>query len=194
MKHPIRKALTAILVMTLPFCGGLVPSIPMRVSAAGGSASDIYANSISSIPLSMRPPEWPRPLWGGPRPSFPSPAEKPSMWRISARMGATAPATPKPLGRLLNPWAGREPVLFPEGSYYCADIRVPSGVTLMSMTTFGFDGNGATQLVRNKANASCILDLTGSRDVTVYGISLDGLSKSAQSHGHGVKVVGAKTF
>ena len=52
MKHPIRKALTAILVMTLPFCGGLVPSIPMRVSAAGGSASDIYANSISSIPLS----------------------------------------------------------------------------------------------------------------------------------------------
>lgn len=62
----------------------------------------------------------------------------------------------------------------------------------MSMTTFGFDGNGATQLVRNKANASCILDLTGSRDVTVYGISLDGLSKSAQSTVHGVKVVGAK--
>lgn len=87
---------------------------------------------------------------------------------------------------------GAGTVLFPEGSYYCADIRVPSGVTLVSMTTFGFDGNGATQLVRNKANASCILDLTGSRDVTVYGISLDGLSKSAQSTVHGVKVVGAK--
>lgn len=109
MKHPIRKALTAILVMTLPFCGGLVPSIPMRVSAAGGSASDIYANSISSIPLSDAAARMAAAPVGGPRPSFPSPAEKPSMWRISARMGATAPATPKPLGRLLNPWAGREP-------------------------------------------------------------------------------------
>ena len=70
MKHPIRKALTAILVMTLPFCGGLVPNIPMRVSAAGGSASDIYANSISSIPLSDAAARMAAAPVGGPRPSF----------------------------------------------------------------------------------------------------------------------------
>ena len=52
MKHPMRKALTAVLAMAMPVCGGLMPGVQTAEAAQGRSSSSIYDSYITSIPLS----------------------------------------------------------------------------------------------------------------------------------------------
>ncbi len=85
-------------------------------------------------------------------------------------------------------------VIFPVGTYYCADVKVPSDVTLLSMTTYGFETNGTTVLTRNTRAATSILNLTGASNVTISGIAIEGLGATATQSLSGVKLVNAKNI
>ena len=194
MKHPMRKALTAVLAMAMPVCGGLMPGVQTAEAAQGRSSSSIYDSYITSIPLSDAAKHMAEAPVGGSTALIPAVSGKTVNVADYGANGGDRSSDTEAIQKAIQALGGAGTILCPAGTFYCADIKVPSNVTLLSMTTFGFDGNGATQLVRNKANASCILDLTGSQNVTVYGISIDGMSKSAQSTVHGVKAVNAKNI
>jgi hypothetical protein len=66
-------------------------------------------------------------------------------------------------------------VWFPPGTYQTARLQARSHVALIGTPTWSYIGAGGTVLHLCDAQASCLLDLTGTTGVRVTGLSLDGV-------------------
>lgn len=199
MKYSLRRALTVTLVTTLSLCVGMIPGVGavsggVNAKAAGGSASSIFAGSIKDLPVSDAASQTAKASVGGVLGRRPDISGKIANVASFGAKGDDRSSDTEAIQKAINSLGGAGTVLFPAGTFYCAEIKVPSNVSLVSMTTFGFDGGGATQLLRNKPKASCILDLTGAQNVTISGISIEGMGASAQAALTGIRVVNAKNI
>ncbi|HIW74404.1 MAG TPA: right-handed parallel beta-helix repeat-containing protein [Firmicutes bacterium] len=183
------------LAFLFPACGdktGTDVSAQADKPAAVRSASGLFADGVPAIPLSGAAEQTAEAAVNGALGStVPGQARVVSVADFGAK-GDDRSSDTDAIRKAIQALGGAGTVLFPAGTYYCAEIAVPSNVSLVSMTTFGFDGNGATQLVRNSRSAGCILDLTGSENVLIQGISIDGLGKSAQQEICGIRVKDAR--
>lgn len=191
MKHPVcRSVLTACLAVMFTACAGKMgPEVSAQSSQK--TASGIFAGG-RSIPWSETAKDTAKAAVGGTLDgTLPSQSKVANVVDFGAK-GDDRSSDAEAIRKAIESLGGGGTVLFPAGTYYCADIHVPSNVSLVSMTTFGFDGDGATQLVRNTRDAVCILDLTGSKNVAIQGISINGLGKSAQQDITGIRVVNAQ--
>lgn len=65
-------------------------------------------------------------------------------------------------------------VVFPSGTYMCADLKVPRAVSLKGSFAWTYGGFGGTILKLNNPDASCVLDITGAFGCRIDGLCIDG--------------------
>ncbi len=194
MMRSLRGALTATVFTALSICAGVAPDTGIVSQASDGSASQIFAGSVNVLPASEAAKQTAKASVGGSLGRFPNTSGKVVNVADFGATGNDRSSDTEAIQKAIDSLKGTGTVLFPAGTFYCADIRVPSNVSLVSITTFGFDSGGVTQLVRNKPKISCLLDLTGSENVVINGISIEGMGASAQDNFSGIRVVNAKNI
>jgi hypothetical protein len=74
-------------------------------------------------------------------------------------------------------------VLIPPGIYLTGELHVPAGVAVVGIPAWNYSGPGGSVLRLASADASCLLNLTDARGVTVEGLALDGRGLGKGIHG-----------
>lgn len=187
-----RVLLTAAVAALLPLGGGVTGPWSAGAQEAPASASELFASGMPAMEASAaarETAEYAANGWLGRLPG--TRGTTVCVTDFGAR-GDDRVSDTEAILRAMEAAGEGGTVLFPAGTFYCAELRVPSRCSLLSMTTWGFDGSGATVLVRNTRSASCILDLTGVEDVVIGGISVDTLGKTAQTEVDAIRIVNSR--
>lgn len=74
-------------------------------------------------------------------------------------------------------------VFVPDGVYSCADIRIPYGCGLVGNPTWTYRAGGGSVLRLNRADARCLLNITGAVGATLSGLSIEGGKLGKGVHG-----------